>query len=58
MSQGHFIGGRWIREGGTDFVSTDPITGGVVWAGPMAREQEVKQAVGAAHDGLEDWVAG
>jgi succinylglutamic semialdehyde dehydrogenase len=23
----------------------------------MAREQEVKQAVGAAHDGLEDWVA-
>ena len=57
MSQGHFIGGRWIEAGDTEFSSTDPATGDVVWAGPMATKQEVNRAVYSARSAVENWAS-
>ena len=55
MSQGQFISNKWIHGTGPELVSTDPVTGEVVWTGSTARPDQIDAAVAAARVAAADW---
>ncbi len=51
----HFVGGKWIDGGGTEFTSTNPATSEPVWHGRAADDSDVARATTAATKALDDW---
>ena len=55
MSRGLLISNKWIHGTGPEFVSTDPVTGEVVWRGCAARPEQIDAAVAGAREAATDW---
>jgi len=50
-----FIGGAWHKGDGEVMSSTDPSSGGLVWSGHAASEDQVSDAAKAARAAFPDW---
>lgn len=54
----NWIAGEWTAPRGTDAAEvTNPASGGVVAEAPMSSNDDVADAVGAAHDAFDSWRA-
>lgn len=51
----HFIGGKWCRGSGAEFISSNPANGKTVWQGNAANAKEVDAAVRAARKAFPSW---
>lgn len=51
----HYINGQWIQSDGSEFTSTDPATGEMIWKGREADENIVDKAVSAARKAFGTW---
>lgn len=51
----HFIDGAWTEGAGTEFHSTSPVDGAVIWSGREATPDQVNTAVAAAAAAADDW---
>lgn len=54
-AKSHFINGIWLSGAGNKFISTDPVTGEILWHGFEATLQETDHAVYAAREAFEKW---
>ncbi|MBC8107336.1 MAG: succinylglutamate-semialdehyde dehydrogenase [Anaerolineae bacterium] len=51
----HFINGEWIEGTGPALQSHEPVSGGIVWSGRAAKNDEVNRAILAARAASKDW---
>lgn len=54
-TQHHYINGKWIAGVGKTFHSFNPANGETIWSGAAATDEEVNDAVIAAHAAFESW---
>ncbi len=55
MNNKILINGEWREGAGSNFSSSDPATGDVVWTGKAATKSDVEDAVSAAGAAFEPW---
>ena len=51
----HYIANSWITGTGSTFTSVNPASGEIIWQGHAATDDEVRQAVQAAHHAKGYW---
>jgi succinylglutamic semialdehyde dehydrogenase len=53
---GHYIAGKWVTGGATEFSSVNPATGKTIWQGHNANPMQIEQAIIAAREAFAAWM--
>ena len=51
----NYLGGDWVSGSGSEFESTNPATGEVIWSGNNSTDADVNAAISAARDVGRNW---